>query len=221
MLKGTEMAGNSAQVGEDRGTLANWVSLEIAAELQAAVQGFTPRERRAGPAAPALGSKERAEAFLVQPPENWAMEEAAVGVGKCMGVTSVIDVLCNPGEVTEHLMTTIIISWLHLPALIGMLFHPPSPAPSPLLQKTLCPPSAWSHQLTRCPIPPAEVRAPPALPAEDCQRCLAVPEGLKNLCFKSILSGEKKPNLPAQLQADPAEGTRQREIFHDRGELLA
>nr|XP_021155771.1 uncharacterized protein LOC110365618 isoform X3 [Columba livia] len=104
MLKGTEMAGNSAQVGEDRGTLANWVSLEIAAELQAAVQGFTPRERRAGPAAPALGSKERAEAFLVQPPENWAMEEAAVGVGKCMGVTSVIDVLCNPGEVTEHLM---------------------------------------------------------------------------------------------------------------------
>lgn len=48
-------------MGEDRGTLANWVSLEIAAELQTAVQGFTPRERRAGPAAPALGSKERVE----------------------------------------------------------------------------------------------------------------------------------------------------------------
>lgn len=44
------------------------------------------------------------QAFLVQPPENWAMEETAVGVGKCMGITSVIDVLCNPGEVTEHLM---------------------------------------------------------------------------------------------------------------------
>nr|XP_021155774.1 uncharacterized protein LOC110365618 isoform X6 [Columba livia] len=116
MLKGTEMAGNSAQVGEDRGTLANWVSLEIAAELQAAVQGFTPRERRAGPAAPALGSKERAEAFLVQPPENWAMEEAAVGVGKCMGVTSVIDVLCNPGEVTEHLMVA-------LPNGVGLLVN--------------------------------------------------------------------------------------------------
>lgn len=45
--------------------------------------------------------------------------------------------------------------------------------------------------------------------------------GLKSLCFKSILSRVKKPNLPAWLQADGVEGTRQREIPHDRGVLLA
>lgn len=45
--------------------------------------------------------------------------------------------------------------------------------------------------------------------------------GLKSLCFKSILNRVKKPNLPARLQADGVEGTRQREILHDRGVLLA
>lgn len=35
------------------------------------------------------------QAFLAQPPETWATEEVAVGVGKYLGSTLVIDVLCN------------------------------------------------------------------------------------------------------------------------------
>lgn len=48
-------------MGEDRRTLANWVSLEIGAEIQTGVQGLTPRDRSAGPAALALGSSEGGE----------------------------------------------------------------------------------------------------------------------------------------------------------------
>lgn len=69
------------------------------------------------------------------------------------------------------------------------------PCSIPPFQETLCPtlpPSTWSHQFMGCPVPPAEVCALPALPGGDCQRCLARLGGLKSLCFKSILSGEKK-----------------------------
>ncbi|KAM6199464.1 uncharacterized protein WM294_006419 isoform 1-T1 [Sarcoramphus papa] len=63
-----------------------------------------PREGSTGPAVPALGSREGAEVFLAQPPESWATKEAAAGVGKHLGMTLMIDVRCNLGQVTEHLM---------------------------------------------------------------------------------------------------------------------
>lgn len=90
------------------------------------------------------------------------------------------------------------------------------PAPSPPPHETLCPtqsPFTWSHQLLGCPVPPAEVSVPPALPGGASQRCLAGLGGLGSLCFKSILSGGKEKSLQVGLQADQAEGTRQEGSF--------
>lgn len=64
-----------------------------------------------------------------------------------------------------------------------------------------------------CPVPPAEVGVPPTLQGGASQRCLAGLGGLGSLCFKSILSGEKKNSQQVGLQADQAEGTRQKGNF--------
>lgn len=44
------------------------------------------------------------QSFSAQPSESWTMEEDAVGSGKELEVTFVVNVLCNLGQATESLM---------------------------------------------------------------------------------------------------------------------